>query len=221
MPAGSGWPPLARRTEAVRRIREASRRCSALLCCMHQQQPPRHGVRAQQARVLRLLLRDSERSGALARATRRPDHAASGAQQLTRRTMSARRRRGASRRCNGLPYCMDRPHPSQHDARAQQPRVLRLLPRDSERSGALTRATRKPADYRRPSWHVAPRPCAEEERPLAGAAPFCGSWTDQNQRRMGRARSSLVCCASFRETASAIVRPCVPRESRLIVGGHR
>ena len=35
-------------------------------------QPARHGARAQQARVLRLLLRDSERSGALARATRKP-----------------------------------------------------------------------------------------------------------------------------------------------------
>ena len=36
-----------------------------------------------------------------------------------------------------------------------------------------------------------------------------------------RARSTLACCASSRETASEVAHSRMPRESRLILGCHR
>ena len=60
------------------------------------------------------------------------------------------------------------------------------------------------------SWHVAPRPCAEGERPLAGAVPLSSAWSDHSQRGTVRARNELECCAFSRETASAVARPRVP-----------
>ena len=70
------------------------------------------------------------------------------------------------------------------------------------------------------TWHIAPRPRAEGERPLAGAVPFHMSRTDHNQRGTARARSKLAYCASSREIASAAAHARVPRESRLCVGGR-
>ena len=62
------------------------------------------------------------------------------------------------------------------------------------------------------SWHFAPEPRAEGERPLTGAVPFYSAWNGRNQRGTARARSKLACCASSRETASAMARPRVPRK---------
>ena len=71
-------------------------------------------------------------------------------------------------------------------------------------------------------WHVAPRPRAEGERPLASAVPCSAHEADHSQRSTARTRSSkLACCASPRKIASAVARSRVPRESRLILGGHR
>jgi len=69
-------------------------------------------------------------------------------------------------------------------------------------------------------WHVAPRPRAEGERPLAGRVAACGASSDHNQRGTARARSKLARCASSRETASAVARLRMPRESRLILEGR-
>ena len=66
-------------------------------------------------------------------------------------------------------------------------------------------------------WHVAPRPRAERERPLADAAILPAARTDNHSRGTARARSKLVCCASSRETASAVARTRVPREGQLIL----
>ena len=69
------------------------------------------------------------------------------------------------------------------------------------------------------SWHDAPRPRAEGERPIAGAVDLPSAWNDHNKRDTARAHSKLAYCASFRETASTVARSRVPREGQLIMGG--
>ena len=85
--------------------------------------------------------------------------------------------------------------------------MLCLLPIDSKRSGALACALR---DSRLclggRSWYGAPRSCENGERHLAGAAPLCRAQTDYYQCGMARARRKRACCASSRETASAVAR---------------
>ena len=56
------------------------------------------------------------------------------------------------------------------------------------------------------SRHVEPRCRTEGGMPLAGAVPFCRAYGDHSQRGMGRARGTLACCTSFRETAGVVVR---------------
>ena len=46
---------------------------------------------------------------------------------------------------------------------------------------------------------------APNRRPRAGAVAFRGAWTDHNHRGAARARRKRACCASSRETASAVV----------------
>ena len=69
------------------------------------------------------------------------------------------------------------------------------------------------------TWYVTPRPHAEGERPVEGAIPYPSALTDHNQTGTARACSKLACCASSRETASAVARSHVPREQQLILGG--
>ena len=78
-------------------------------------------TREHQARVLHLLPRNSKRSGALTRATHNP--ADSARPKLVCRTTAARRRREASCRCSVLAYCMGRPQPARHCARATSSRA--------------------------------------------------------------------------------------------------
>ena len=91
---------------------------------------------------------------------------------------------------------------------------------DSEQSGALARATRKPAGTGCHRWHGAPRPRTEAERPLAGVMSSPTARTDHNRHSMVRACSKLACCAFFRQTESAVARSRAPRENRLILGGR-
>ena len=63
--------------------------------------------------------------------------------QPTRCTTVSRRRREASRRYSRLVWCADLSQPALHGARALQAGMLRLLPIDSKRSGALTHVRRK------------------------------------------------------------------------------
>ena len=174
-----------------------------------QPQPARHGARASQARVLRLLSRERERSGALARAPLesrmcwRP--------RLARRRVLNRREQ-ASRWCIVFSSSADRPQSARYGARASQARVVRLLPRESERSGALACAPRKSwlcvgGHY----WQVAPRSCTEGESPLAGTVPFHRVRANYHKRGAARARRKLAFCASSPETASAVVCSCARR----------
>ena len=174
-----------------------------------QPQPARHGARASQARVLRLLSRERERSGALARAPLesrmcwRP--------RLARRRVLNRREQ-ASRWCIVFSSSADRPQSARYGARASQARVVRLLPRESERSGALACAPRKSRlCVGGRSWQVAPSSCTEGDRPVAGAVPFHRIHADYNQRGTARVSRKLLCCASSPEIASAVARSCVRR----------
>ena len=111
------------------------------------------------------------------------------------------------------PFISRRPiKASAYGARASQVRVLRLLPRESERSGALACAPRKGwlcvgGHY----WQVAPRSCTEGESPLAGTVPFHRVRANYNQRGTASARRKLACCASSPETASAVACSCARR----------
>ena len=103
---------------------------------------------------------------------------------------------------------------SAHDA--PQARTMRPLPRDSERSGTLARATGKPAAQREGrSSHVKPRSCTGEERTLADATPFRSAWSEYNPRRTARAHYKCAWRAPSQETASTAACPRVPTESRL------
>ena len=102
----------------------------------------------QQSCVLRFLRKDRQRSGALAFATRKL--AVDMRPQLACRTTVSHRRREVSRRYSAIMQCMDQSRPAQHGAHARQARVLCLLPRDSQRSDARARATRKLAVHWRP-----------------------------------------------------------------------
>ena len=70
------------------------------------------------------------------------------------------------------------------------------------------------------SSHVAPRSCTEGERPPTDDVSLHSTRTVHSQRSKPRARGRLACCVTSRETASAVARARVPRESRLRVGGH-
>ena len=61
--------------------------------------------------------------------------------QLARQTTVLHQRREDSRRCSALPSRTERPKSSRHGARALQARMVRLLPKDSERNGTPARAT--------------------------------------------------------------------------------
>ena len=93
--------------------------------------------------------------------------------QLTRRSTVLRRWREASRRCSGIVLGTVQLQAARHRACASQARVLRLLPIDSDRSGALAYAPRESRlCLGGRSWHVAARSCADGERRLAGSVTF-------------------------------------------------
>ena len=222
-------------------------------------QPARHGARAQQARVLRLLPRDSERSARAARVTRgaglaleaaagTSHHGRAPKREASRRrsvlsyehepttTSAARRARAASSsaapppkrqraprrlrvrtrqpawqleaaagashhgahaegerpldRRSALLTGIGRPQPARHGARAQQARVLRLLPRDSEQRATccVTRGAVLALEAAAGTSHHEAR--AEGERPLAGAVLLFRARADHNQRGTARASAS-------------------------------
>ena len=116
---------------------------------------------------------------------------------------------------------VDRAEPVRHGAHAQEPCVLRLLPRGSERSGAVAQNTRKSAGSRRPQ--LARRTAAARRK--REASRRCSAllrWADQPKRARHSvsARNKPACCAYSQEAASAVARSRVPRESRLVLGGR-
>ena len=149
-------------------------------------QPARHGAFARLARVLCLLPRDSQRSGARACATRK--------QTGTSHQGVAPKERGLPPvRCPFIWHV--RSQSARHGACARLARVLRLLPRASQRSDARACATRKKAG-------TSHRCCTERERPTAGAVFFHRAWRSQPGRHGARARLARVLRLFSRETAA-------------------
>ena len=97
-------------------------------------------------------------------------------------------------------------HNQRGTARAQQARVLRLLSRDSERRRAALRDTRRWLGVGGRSWHVAPRPRAEGERPLAGTCPSRHEPTTTSAARRARVASSRAAPPPQRQRAQGALR---------------
>ena len=176
-------------------MREASRRCGIFLRDTSRSQPARHRARAKQARVLRLLPRDSERRRACAaRATRRWLEVLGSSWHAALRSCA----KGEKYLAGVAPFSRVSADQDQRStARAQQGRVLRLLPRHSERRRAsVARATRRWHEAAGCSWHVAPRSRAKGEESLAAVASFGRVRADHNHRGTTHTLSKLECCAS-------------------------
>ena len=98
--------------------------------------------------------------------------------------------------------------PSEHNqratARARSTLACCASSPDTESAGtsALSDTRRWLGDGGR-SWRISPRPHAEGEMPLAGAALFYEAFSEDYQRATARALSKLACCASTPETESA------------------
>ena len=115
--------------------------------------------------------------------------------QLARRSTVLRRWRETFRRCSGFVWGTGRLQPARHRTCASQARVLRLLPIDSECSGALACAPRESRlCVGGRSWHDTARTCAEGETPLTGAVALYGVRTDYNQPSTAHVLRKLACC---------------------------
>ena len=171
-------------------------------------------ARASEAHMLGLVPRESERSGAQARYTRKQTHAVRGRAGTWHRGPGAEGT-AASRSCSALPRCEEQVPPKRRGARASEAPVLGLVSRESERSGAQVRYTRKPPHAMRGKAGT------REQGPGAnGTAASCScsallscmgrvslAW------RGARARRKRPCWASSPERASAVARKCATRAS--------
>ena len=99
-------------------------------------------ARASDAHVLGLVPKESERSGAQARYTRKPPRAVRGRAGTLENEPGAEEK-AASRSCSALPRFVTRVSPAWRGARASEAHVLGLVSRESDRSGAQARYTRK------------------------------------------------------------------------------
>ena len=139
------------------------------------------------ARVLRLLPRESQRSGAQARFTRKPPHEV--------RIRAGTWDHGLAPKKGGfsLVQCSFIVHVAIAASAARRARVAsaRAAPPPQRepaqwRASALhAQATPRSAGQ---SWHVRSRPCTEEGRLLARAVSFHGVWSECRQRGAARAR---------------------------------
>ena len=192
----------------------ASRSCSALPSCMDRVSPARRGARASEAPVLGLVPRESERSGAQARYTRKPPRAVRGRAGTWEQGPGADGT-AASRSCSALPSCMDRVSPARRGARASEAPVLGLVPRESERSGAQARYTRKPPRAMRGkagTWEQGPGADGTAASRSCSALPSCMGRVSPAWRG-ARARRKRPCWASSPERASAVARKRATRAS--------
>ena len=107
---------------------------------------------------------------------------------------------------------MYRPQPSRRGARASQARVLRLLPADSERSGALACAAKAGCSSEATAG-TSEHGLASRKRGLSpGAVPFHRARPDRSQRSTVWARRKRACCACFPQRVYAVARLCAPRK---------
>ena len=176
--------------------------------------PARRCARAQQARVLRLLPRESQRSGAQAHYTRKPPHEVraragtwehglapkEGGCSLVRCPSVAHRKSAASAaRCACATSARAAPLPQRELAQW--------------RASALHAQATSRNEARVGTWEHSLAP--KVGRLLARAVPFQGAWSDCRQRGAERACSERACCASSLERASAVARKRTTRASHL------
>ena len=136
-------PGLARGSTALHRRRAASRSCISLPWCTMRLPPARRGALARNKRAC--CASSPERASAVARKrTTRASHPTKFGPGLARGSTALHQRRAAFCSCVALLWRTKRLPPAWRDARAQQARVLRLFPRESQRNGAQARYTRKP-----------------------------------------------------------------------------
>ena len=181
---------------------------------MERPQPARRGARARQPRALRLLNRDSQRSGAQARYMRKPAHEVDAAVGTWEHGLPPKRG-GLS-----LVQCPSMGHGATTAGAARRARAASARaapPPQREAAQWRTSALHAQAGSRsgRRSWHVGARPCTEEGRPLARAVPFHRAWSDHSRRGAARARGKRACCASSPKRGSAVAHKRATRASRL------
>ena len=116
---------------------------------------------------------------------------------LARRSAALHRGRKASRWCSTLSYDMGRLQPARHGVHASQAHVLRLLPTDSQRGGALAGATRKPGAR----WTSKTTACTSER----GLAPKERGFSLVQCPSTGHGRTP-ICAAKRARVASARAR---------------
>ena len=131
------------------------------------------------------------------------------------RTATSAARRARGRRARVLRHC-----PESGSTGAPAPRATRSAGLALEAAGGTSHCGRLCVGGL--TWHVAPRFCTEGERPLIGAVPLHRARTNHTLRGPLRACGNRDCTASSPETGSAVARPRVPSDSRLLcVGGRK
>ena len=129
------------------------------------------GARTWQPRVLRLLSKERQRSGAQARYTRKPVREVDAAAGTWEHSFAPKKGGLSLVQCHFTCYGVTTAG-AVRGARARQARDLRLLPRDRQRDGAHALHAQTASRSGGRSWHVGARPCTEGGRSLAGAVPF-------------------------------------------------
>ena len=185
---------LARRATVVRRRREASRRCGALLWGVVRPHPARHGALAQKACVPRLLTRDRERRRAsAAQDTRRWLGVRAHSWDVTPRPHAE----GEMPIAGTAPF-YEAPYEHNQRATARAYRKLACCASSpaTESTGAPPLSdTRRWLDVEDHGWQVAPWARAVGARPLTDVSSFYRLRDDHNQRGMARASGKLKRCA--------------------------
>ena len=167
--------------------------------------PAWRGARAQQARVLGLFLTESKRSGAQAHCTRRLPHEARARAGTWEHGLVPKRGGFSLVQCLSEAYGASAASAARR-VRASKAHMLRLLPRESERSGAQAPHAQATSTSEGQGWHVGARPCTEGGRLLARAVPFRNACSESDQRGAARARIKRACCASSQQRVSAVAR---------------
>ena len=170
-----------RRTTAVHRRRAASRRCDALRGAWNTHN--QHG--AARARSKLVCIASSPKT-ASAGPPAIAWHVAAGLALVavadTSLQSRAPKESGLSPiRCPS--WGLEHPQPARRGTRAQQARMLSVLPRDSERRRACARLTRaRGSGLKSRSRHVIPWPRAKGETPLTSVVPSYRAQADHHQR---------------------------------------
>ena len=172
---------------------------------MDRPQPARRGARGRQSRVLCLLPRHSQRSGAQARYMRKPSYEVDAVAGTWEHGLAPTKGGLSLVQCHSTEYQVTKAG-AVRGARVRQVRVLRLLPTDIQRSGAHALHAQAGSRSGRHSWHVGARPCTKKGRPLARAVPFHRAFSDRGRRSSRRAHAATARAAPPLQREAAQVR---------------